>query len=963
MQSTREYERIPDGEVTFLFTDIEGSTRLAQRYPDSYTSILERHNEILSEAATTYNGFVFKTMGDAYCISFDDPGDAINAAVQCQRNIETEEWACENVRVRMGLHKGEATWSGNDYAGYLTLSKVQRIMSSAHGGQIILSEKVIDNVKERFNNGLTFKFLGERRLKDLVKPEKIYQLTAPGIQEEFPPLKTLDERGSNLPLQPTRFIGRKKELKNIRELMQETRLLTLLGSGGTGKTRLSIETGKNFIDEFPGGVWFAELAQLTDPSLVVRQISSVFKISTDEINELIDFLKEKELLLILDNCEHLLHECARVCEKLLHSCAGLKILTTSRTALQIYGELTYMVSALELPDLKNIDIAAIMENEAVKLFNDRALMVKNDFKITDENVREITELCHKLDGIPLAIELAAARIRVLSPGHLLEKISDRFRILKSGNRAGLPKHQTLRAMIDWSYELLSEDEKLLFERLSVFSGGWTLEAAEEICSDERLDSFEVLDLLGNLVQKSLVISGHHSGRTRFRMLETIKEYSLYKFNKRNASGSAEESSIHERFYDHYYKLSKTKLVSESSATIQSFKDISAEFDNIRAAINHALVTDPERALRLANEMGECWEFNGNLSEGLSVYRKVFSSDIEFDREQNITGMVNAGFYASQFGEFDESIGYLSKAEALSIEHGDMILLSLVYNNLGNYYFLTDEYALSKEYHEKALKIGIEEKHIPTEGLSLVNLGAVSNFFGEHEEASKQYARGLEIFRSLNDRLSTARCLIQLAATAPNDEEGFKRAKELYEESIPILKECGDHIPISIALLSMGNLEQAQKKYDEAEELFRESLSLSMDYGYVNTIIHAQIKIAEIELLRGNTKEAASLLTDALRRCNSESDKYKISLASKAVAIYYFDTGRNEKAAYMFGITKNINKDIGYKKNKGIYNEIETRISKLKEKIGIEKFETHFNRGMNLESDEAIREVMAFGNQV
>ncbi|MEO8664900.1 MAG: adenylate/guanylate cyclase domain-containing protein, partial [Ignavibacteria bacterium] len=537
----------PSGIVTFLFTDIEGSTKLAQEFPDTLPVALEKHHAILRKKIESNNGFVFEIIGDAFCSSFADVCDAVKAAHDIQISLASEKWDDAVIKIRIGIHSGKAEWNNSTYMGYITLARTQRVMSAAFGEQVIISndtnelvkEKILLTNKEIRSSGgeiISFRDLGERRLKDLIQPVKLYQMTAHGLREEFPPLKTLDARPNNLPLQLTSFIGREDEMKKIKDGLKQTRLLTLTGPGGTGKTRLAIQIAADIIDDFANGVWIVELASLLEPDLLPQSIVKALGIHENpkqKVEEtLSDFLKDKELLIILDNCEHLIHSCAGLSERLLQYSAKLKILATSREPLRCSGELTHRTSSLALPDAKaDITAEQLSQYESVRLFIERALALKPDFRVTNENAPALAAICSHLDGIPLAIELAAARISVLTIEKIYERLNSRFKLLTGGKRTSLPRQQTLKALIDWSYDLLSENEKILWSRLSVFSGGWTLEASEEICIDEKIFPEEVLDLIINLTDKSIVI--YDEKNQRYRMLETIKQYGAEKLEEAN----------------------------------------------------------------------------------------------------------------------------------------------------------------------------------------------------------------------------------------------------------------------------------------------------------------------------------------------------------------------------------------------------------------------------------------------
>src|SRR5215204_2861234 len=484
--------KLPSGTVTFLFTDIEGSTRLAQEYPDQWETLRARHDTLLHSAMDAYKGYVFQIVGDAFCVAFHSASDALNAALNAQWLLQNEAWSPASIKVRMGIHTGVAQLNNTSeqiaYLGYTTLVLVQRIMSAGHGGQVLISSSTRELVRDTLPANTELLDLGERRLKDLLRPQHLYQLQAPGLASRFPPLKTLEASRNNLPVQLTSFIGRENEIVEIKQDLKAHRLVTLTGPGGTGKTRLSLQVAADLLNQFHHGVWFIELAPLTDPSLIPQTILSAIGITEQSgkpLDVLREYLREKKSLIVLDNCEHLIEASANVAHAILSIAPDLKVLASSREALGVSGEMVYPVPSLSLPDIKHLPvIEQLSQYEAVRLFIDRALLVVPHFVVDKDNAPHIAQICHRLDGIPLAMELAAARVKMMSVEQISKRLDDRFRLLTGGARTALPRQQTLRALIDWSYDILSENERLLLRRLSVFAGGWTLEAAEEVCSDQ-----------------------------------------------------------------------------------------------------------------------------------------------------------------------------------------------------------------------------------------------------------------------------------------------------------------------------------------------------------------------------------------------------------------------------------------------------------------------------------------------
>jgi predicted ATPase/class 3 adenylate cyclase len=588
----------PTGTVTFLFTDIEGSSAIAQEYPEQWETLRARHNAILQAAADAFKGYVFQIVGDAVCIAFHSASDALQAALDAQWMLQNEPWPSTPIRVRMGIHTGAAQLNNTSaqivYLGYTTLVSTQRIMSAGYGGQVLISGTTYALARDSLPGNTELIDLGERRLKDLLRPEHLYQLQAPGLLSTFPPLNTLDAYVNNLPVQITSFIGREKEIVEVKQKLKEYHLVTLVGPGGTGKTRLSLQVAADLLNQFPYGVWFIELAPLTDPSLIPQTILSAIGIADQPgmtpLELLLDYFQDKKALIVLDNCEHLLDASAQMANSLLNSAPGLKILASSREMLGVRGEAAYLVPSLSLPDIKHLpQIEQLSQYEAVRLFIDRALLVSPHFSVDRSNAPFLAQICHRLDGIPLAIELAAARVRMLSLEQISARLDNRFQLLTGGARTLLPRQQTLRALIDWSYDLLTEQERFLLCQLSVFAGGWTLEAAEEICSGtgpDDLSAYDVLDLLSQLVNKSLVMVGEQTkslpagGLVRYRMLETIREYAR---DKLSAAGNPE--NLRQRHLAYFTRLAAQagpELYRSNQAVWLDKLD--AELDNFRRAL-------------------------------------------------------------------------------------------------------------------------------------------------------------------------------------------------------------------------------------------------------------------------------------------------------------------------------------------------------------------------------------------
>jgi predicted ATPase/class 3 adenylate cyclase len=596
----------PSGTVTLLFTDIESSTRLWEQAPDAMADALRRHDEMLREAIEGSAGYVFKTVGDAFCAAFPTAKDAVQAAETAQRALVAEPWPPSAVlRVRMALHTGECEERDGDYFGP-AVNRTARLEATAHGGQVVLSRSTADVVADHLPPGVSLRDMGTHHLKNLARPEEVFQLEMEGLDTEFPPLRSLDnpQRLHNLPELLSSFVGRETEVIEVRKLVGTSRLVTLTGAGGSGKTRLALQVAAEALDDFAEGVWLAELASLADPALVTSAVASALGVREEPgrplLETLVNALSDRHLLVVLDNCEHLLVPSAMLANTLLRSRPGLCVLATSREPLGVNGERVYRVPSLSLPEPGQILFPEQAQSfDAVHLFVERAVAHESTFQLSVDNAATVVSLCRELDGMPLAIELAAARVASLSIEEIERRLADRFRLLTRGDSTALPRHQTLRALIDWSYDLLEEREQAVLSRLSAFAGGWTLEAAEAVCPRVNLTASEVMDVLGSLVDKSLVqVDPAPKGVRRYRLLETIRHYCADRLSSLGHSEQASTYLAHALFFLALAEEAAPHLSGAERA--QWFDRIELELGNFRAAMAH-FASDPtsiDQALRI-----------------------------------------------------------------------------------------------------------------------------------------------------------------------------------------------------------------------------------------------------------------------------------------------------------------------------------------------------------------------------
>jgi predicted ATPase/class 3 adenylate cyclase len=589
---------LPSGTVTFLFTDVEGSTRLWEEQPELMSAALALHDDIVRDAVEAAGGVVFGTRGDGFAAVFARAGDAVDAAVATQHRLAALEWPDDLVvRARMSLHTGEAQERDGDYFGS-AVNRAARLMATAHGGQIVCSRATADVLRDALPGGVSLVDLGEHRLRDLSRPEQVFQVSAPGQVAVFPPLVSLDSFPGNLPLQVSSFIGRERELKRISQAIRDSRVVTLTGVGGVGKTRLALQVAADVLPSFREGAWLVELAPIRDPAAVSGAFAAVFGVvpgaGQSLEDSLVEFLGAKQLLLIVDNCEHLLGPAADLIEVIERSCGGVRILATSREGLAVEGERVVPVPSLSEP-ASEAGLAAMAQSDAVRLFVERALSVDPDFELSEDNATVVGQVCRRLDGIPLAIELAAARLRAMNPVELARGLDHRFDTLSGGRRRAVQRHQTLRAAIDWSYDLCSEPEHRLLARLAVFAGGCTRAAAEAVCGTAPIEPRATFGLLATLVDRSLVVAEREHPETRYRLLETIREYGEERLAEH--AETDEVRTRHVEYYIGFAALIRDQMIGPGQ--VELGKQFVAEHENLLAAMNYSIDMDnADLALRL-----------------------------------------------------------------------------------------------------------------------------------------------------------------------------------------------------------------------------------------------------------------------------------------------------------------------------------------------------------------------------
>jgi len=923
---------LPNGTVTFLFTDIEGSTKLSQEFPDEISVLFAKHNEILSQSIKNHNGFLFQIIGDAFCAAFHNGTDALYAALEAQRLLLNENWTPAPIKVRMGIHTGAAQLreegaKEGSYSGYATMALTQRIMSAGHGGQILLSQNTYDKADEALSPEVELRDLGERRFKNIMRPERIYQLTVPDLPSEFPPLNTLESFNHNLPEQLTSFIGRQKELDEVTKLIASHRMVTLTGSGGAGKTRLSLQIGNACLGHFSKGVWIAELATISDPSLVSQTLLSIFNLRGDShrdpVDSLTKHLRSKELLLILDNCEHLIDTCAQVSGSLLQACPKLKILSTSREPLRIAGERTYRVPSLAIPDTNQLPpLENLMQFEAIHLFVERASTIKPDFELTKENASFVAQICSRLDGIPLAIELAVARVKMLTPEQIAARLDDRFHLLTGGSRTALPRQQTLQAMIDWSYSLLTEQEKSLFRRLSVFIGGWTLEAAEAVCPDEEPGGIlphDILDLLTRLVDKSLIATDEVMGETRYRRLETIRQYSREKFLETD-----EVESIRNWHLNYYVRF--TESAEQGLKSRDQFiwgNRMNVEQDNIRNALEWGLRTNPYSALRIVGASNLFWTAGGFSAEGFHWTQTALEKTANHPVSDNIT--------------IEEIL--VARAKALCG-------LTRLYLSLG-------DNTNAKRSAEESVVLYRQSQDQRGLAFALAILAYPLEFLGERAKAEEILQESIFIARAEGDVYVLCRALNILARVTIQLHHDLESSKRYVEEAYSLARENGLRYQEAQTLEILGHIATDTKDHIEARLYFEESARVYEEVGALFNVVLEKSNLAHLERRTGNYTKALEHYRETILAFRDIGQTGAVAHQLECFGFIAIAFNQNEQALQLFTAATTLREKAGtpMRPEEKIY--FDEQIRKLHEKMESPTLEWIWTKGHALSMDMAI----------
>ncbi len=862
---------LPTGTVTLLFTDIEGSTRLLQRVGECYATILEAYRSLLRAAFLEFDGYEVDTQGDAFFVAFARASDAVTAAVAAQRALADHPWPQgATVRVRMGLHTGEPSQTAEGYVG-LDLHRAARIMSAGHGGQVLLSYTTRDLVEQTLPQGVSLLDLGAHRLKDLQQKSQLYQLVIAGLPADFPPLKTLDSSPNNLPLQPTPFIGREKEVNAVQPLLlrDEVRLLTLTGPGGTGKTRLGLQVAAQLSDHFADGVFFVNLAPISDSTFVVPAIAGTLGLKETGEQPLHDLLQaslqDRQLLLLLDNFEQVLGAAEHVAD-LLAACPRLKVLVTSRAVLHVRGEQEFAVPPLAVPSPTHVpDLVALSQYEAVALFISRAQAVKPDFQVTHANALAVAEICAHLDGLPLAIELAAARVKLLPPQALLARLDQPLAVLTSRERDRPSRQQTLRNTIAWSYHLLDADEQRLFRRLSVFAGGCRLSAIEAMCSTLGDQVEPALDTVASLLDKSLLQQTEQEGEEpRLLMLMTIRKYGL------EVLAASGEMEITRQAHAWYYVRLSEEAEPELAGPRQAIwlERLEREHDNLRAALQWGLVPDEdghrrEMALRLGGALRQFWIVHGHLSEGRNFLERALVESKGVPASVQVKALVTAANLANHQSDNDRTEAHAQKSRALYQELGDTQGSALALRLLAGVAGRSGTLLAARMLNEEALalfrKVGDKEGA----AWSLHNMGLLALAQGEFAEARALLEESLALHREVGNKAGMAHALWALASALFDFQGSPSTIRALLEESLALSEEVGDKEASGSCFSLSGKLALSQGDIATARRLLEKSLVINREIGNREHIADSLFYRARVEVQQGDNGAARVLYEESL----------------------------------------------------------------------------------------------------
>jgi predicted ATPase/class 3 adenylate cyclase len=830
---------LPSGTVTFLFTDLEGSTRLWEEYPEAMVDALARHDEIVRSAIASHDGQIVKGTGDGFHSVFVDATRAVEAAVDAQRRLRREVWgAAGELRVRMGLHSGAAQWRGGDYPGP-TVNRAARVMGIAYGGQVLVSEATGELVRDRLGD-VQLLALGEHRLRDLSRPEQLFQVRASGLQEAFPPLRSLEVRPGNVPANVDSFVGRRGDMDAVRALLRQRRFVTLTGPGGSGKTRLALEVARSLGAEYPDGVWLVDLAPIDDETLIAEATMAALGLPSSDAapkEVLRSHLADRGTLLIFDNCEHLIAGASAFLAELAQACPRVCILATSREPLRVPGEAEYAVQGLR-------------REEAIELFAER---VPGQRSIDDRDA--IERICATLEGIPLAIELAAAKLRVLSPAQLADRLNDQLGVLVRGKRTAPPRQRTLRATLDWSYNLLDDDERVVFRRVAIFAGGFTADAAEQVVADDHVTRRSIDDLLERLVERSLLMIVPQDSGVRFRLLEPVRQYAAERL-----SDAAERDTLAGRHLDWVRHFTRKAFLEFFVSQREASSRVSEEHPNICQALELSITQrDGYAAARIIDAVAYIWFTTGQPDARVWCERALAVST-------DAPTVARAGALVATAMMLQDALQY------------DAAMNLLV----------------------EALELYRSARNVLGEAWALTWLGR-NVYFGAptSAEAEALFEEALVRYREADVAAGIGWCLVFLAQVAMHRED-VEIARRRAEEALQFGMSAHVGQVVADALRVLAVMESWAGDFDSADRRIAEVIAIHEASGDHFQLVTAHDCAAEMAASRGDIARAASHLTVCAQRLGAKHTTDRALEFVQTVAYMAYADGRTTEAAALFG---------------------------------------------------------------
>jgi predicted ATPase/class 3 adenylate cyclase/DNA-binding winged helix-turn-helix (wHTH) protein len=905
----------PSGTVTFLFTDVEGSTRLWDEYPEEMRTALARHDEILREAVERHDGHLVKTTGDGLHAVFGLAHDGVAAALDAQRALVAENWTLrEPLRVRMGLHTGGAELRDGDYYGP-TVNRAARVSSAAHGGQVLVSHATQELVQDELPEGTALVDLGEHLFRGLTRAERAFQLAGVGLDESFPPLQTLAAHPGNLPEPLTSFVGREYEREVVTDALHDARIVTLTGVGGVGKTRLATHVAAAVLTDYPDGAWLCELATATDERSLHQVVAAVLAVQPRpglSVDAAIgEFVRAKRLLLVLDNCEHLLDECGRLAETMLRSCPNLRILATSREGLGTAGERVIAVRSLAVPD-PSAGVELLEVTPASRLFLDRAGAVRADFGVDDVSARAVAEICRRLDGIPLAIELAAARAIAMRPAEIAALLDQRFRLLTGGQRVGVERHQTLRATVEWSYSLLAPHERVVFDRLGIFPGGFDAAAATKVVATDGLEDWDVRDAVSSLVAKSMLGDQEAGdGTTRYRLLETLRQYALERLDE-----SSDLDLWRRRHAEHYADWAETSrpglLGPDELVWLARFD---AESDNLRAAAAWSLAQDTPRDLEVAIRL-------------VAMLPHTALSVREF------------GAWADQLTERVES--------TTPGRRSDVLAEAALWNAL-----VAADAGRARLLALRAIQDGVEPDANGPHGAYTV-LAITSRMEGRMDEAMQWLADGQRAVADLDKPFANVALSATIAMWAASTGN-YERARTEADRAVALARRLGQPTNIGLALVAAGT---AWERDDPQASLaaFEEAIAIRHTGADRGEIRIALTGTTRARIAAGDIKGAVAEARDGIAYYHHAGlGSHVVALVNETI-FALAAAGEPEVAAVLAGVVaagRVSELDLTFNPER-----LEAVLTRLRDEIGPESYATAFAQGEAMSADDAVAFALA-----